>query len=122
MHPRYKVIADYPGNIILVGSVHTVSRETEVAFCDEYQHLFRRLEWWEERQPEEMPEYVKIIRDELHPNEVPYYGKVDKWTGLNFLAFGFRLSNGSDGIYTHAANTEPATREEYEAFTQTQQP
>jgi hypothetical protein len=26
---------------------------------NKYPHLFRRLEWWEERQPEEMPKYLK---------------------------------------------------------------
>lgn len=28
-------------------------------YPEQYPHLFRRLEWWEERSPEDMPEYVK---------------------------------------------------------------
>lgn len=79
LKPRYKVIADYPGNKLKVGDIliKYVFPETE-NYCyvtnpeilllgdnlrkeevEQYPHLFKKLEWWEERKPEDMPEYVK---------------------------------------------------------------
>jgi len=78
--PRYKVIADYPHNPYKVGDL--LEEFTKTAFkltvtyngnsMDETQantypasaiekmpHLFRKLNWWEERKVEDMPEYVK---------------------------------------------------------------
>lgn len=31
------------------------------AFYELYPHLFKKLEWWEEREEKDMPEYVKYI-------------------------------------------------------------
>lgn len=66
LRPRYKVIADYPGNAWEVGLVipseyHAIKIITDnmIAFYDKYPHLFRKLEWWEERNIEDMPGYVK---------------------------------------------------------------
>lgn len=64
LKPRYKLVLDYPMNIDEVGTVYNIDmsdghglvfKET----CDLYPHLFRKLEWWEEREVEEMPGYVK---------------------------------------------------------------
>lgn len=79
LKPRYKVIADWPNNTFPIGTVlikhdswdnWTHVEETEefvrnelVGFKEDgikkYPHLFRKLEWWEERKVEDMPEYVK---------------------------------------------------------------
>ena len=62
MKPRYKVIADYPGNIWMVGTIMDLDMSKQlVSFYDKYPHLFRKLEWWEERKIEDMPEYVKCL-------------------------------------------------------------
>jgi hypothetical protein len=79
MAPRYKVIADYPGNhdfvlhqiIVLVPWkscdsywAHYVEdcqgeRSWLEDFFKKYPHLFEPLEWWQDR--EDIPEYVKFI-------------------------------------------------------------
>jgi hypothetical protein len=77
--PRFKVVADYPGNEFLIGDIFTFTqtfdfepedKETEVwydekncVFMDivqKYPHLFKKLEWWQDRKPEEMPEEIVI--------------------------------------------------------------
>lgn len=91
MKPRYKVIADYPcrphpiGHILefsgdhydsqslfrLPGSDH---RYPEKKF-KEYPHLFQSLQWWEDRELHELPEYVKCIKT---PDQKIFPGMVIK--------------------------------------------
>jgi hypothetical protein len=70
LKPRYKVIADYPNNSWSVGEI--IDRDwgwdgdDEIGFkhhISHYPHLFQRLEWWQDRKPEEMPRYLKDTRD-----------------------------------------------------------
>lgn len=65
---RYKVIADFPGNRFKLNSIFVCkngvceSDDNEVTLesnLKEFQHLFRELAWYEDRKPEEMPEYIK---------------------------------------------------------------
>ena len=78
--PRIKVIDKYPGmecepfhlgQIITMtwhvedGWIHTPVKHIPgsymgILFFDNYPHLFRRLEWWEFREDNEVPEYVRI--------------------------------------------------------------
>ena len=75
MKPRYKVVADYPGNVFEIGSVITFLKQIKegqiliwaykdrtVTFSsfDKYPHLFKPLQWWEHREDIEMPEYVIV--------------------------------------------------------------
>lgn len=67
LQPRYKVIADYPNSIFEINDVIDVVEDmyylegyTE-GFFSPYPHLFRKLEWWEERGEEDMPKKVKLI-------------------------------------------------------------
>jgi hypothetical protein len=72
MQPRYKVIADYPKSIHPVGTIIDAGWQSEdLLYCDwdgprcrDFPHLFKKLEWWEEREEKDMPEYVKINADE----------------------------------------------------------
>lgn len=69
MKPRYKVVADYPGNGFKVGDILPDcwdGKEFPEAIIDhsldevpKYPHLFKPLAWWEGRLPEDMPEYIK---------------------------------------------------------------
>lgn len=70
---RYKVIADYPNSPYTVGDVYKFKKKLRNSFYEKengfsqtnlyapekYPHLFRKLEWWEERTIDEMPEYVR---------------------------------------------------------------
>jgi hypothetical protein len=67
LKPRYKVIADFPYNTF--GEVGSIldrdwgwNGDDENGFkhhISHYPHLFKKLQWWEERKQEGMPEYVK---------------------------------------------------------------
>lgn len=66
---RFKIIADYPSNVHKIGSI--ISNE-EVGFidkikfyeCEKHPHLFKELEWYEERKVEDMPKYLKQTLDD----------------------------------------------------------
>jgi hypothetical protein len=60
--PRFKVIALWPSTDFKLGEivgVYLPLGDSAIEFYEEYPHLFKKLEWWEERKPEELPEYVK---------------------------------------------------------------
>lgn len=73
LKPRYKVIADYPNSPYTVGDVYKFKKKLRNSFYekengfspanlyapDQYPHLFRKLEWWEERNETDLPQYVK---------------------------------------------------------------
>jgi hypothetical protein len=72
--PRYKVIADFPGNSWNKGDIllPLADRSSHELFGNKvdavfnpgaYPAIFKRLEWWEERTPADMPVYVKNAAD-----------------------------------------------------------
>lgn len=105
LKPRYEVIADFPKNWNKVGDIIEYSiGQPQILYLngkdtvpiENYPHLFKRLEWWEERRPEDMPEYVKVL-GEMKPFDV----FKDSWK--NFLA-------------QTKSEFSPVTKEEYEQF------
>jgi hypothetical protein len=76
LKPRYKIIDDYPGLKIPVGAILIPNRldgtiNNEWVTPDKsdrknlygydlskYPHLFKKLEWWHERTPDELPKYI----------------------------------------------------------------
>lgn len=60
LKPRYKVISDYPGNIVKVDSICTPSEQESILYYEKYPDIFKKLEWWEDRVLAEMPEYVIV--------------------------------------------------------------
>ena len=70
LKPRYKVIAEYTSMAkwkigdIIIPIVGNFANPIEVEqMLSKYPHLFRKLEWWEDRKPEEMPSFLKDIGD-----------------------------------------------------------
>lgn len=75
MKPRYKVIAAYPNYTFDIGGILIVADDGELyseneGYCslagrvfkedaDKYPHLFKKLEWWEDLKPKQLPKYVK---------------------------------------------------------------
>lgn len=55
--PRFKFIADYPGCNREIGSV--AIEEHTAQYFRKFPKNFRELEWWEERNPDELPQYLK---------------------------------------------------------------
>jgi len=77
MKPRYKVIAYYPGCPFNVGNILMQAVDNGKLFWSKletgewgaqvndihlYPHLFQPLQWWQERDVKDMPEYVKHIQ------------------------------------------------------------
>jgi len=92
---RYKVIADYPGNILWVGITLTEELPDYFSFenngkkhttnkpnIDKYPHLFKKLESWEERKYDELPKFVKVITDKSSLNKGDIE-EVTQWTNKN---------------------------------------
>lgn len=119
--PRYKVIADYPGNRFKMGAIFT--KDIDGTFVDEemnvtlesnltsFPHLFKKLEWWEDRLPEEMPEYVK------HDGTIYQISSPDIDIRNNY---GFVLK--TDVIPIYYKDCQPATEQEYTQYINSKQP
>lgn len=110
LRPRYKVIADYPGIEDYGWKLHEIISpqyytEKTVGFCSKYPHLFRKLQWWEERKPEEIPQYVKTSDSVF---------KVDKWDRRS------RSIALCDGKWLDRRDILPATSDEYNLFLEQQ--
>ena len=61
MKPRFKIIADYPGNTREIGSITT--EIMTASYFRKYPENFKELFWWEERKEIDMPRYVKSRYD-----------------------------------------------------------
>lgn len=63
--PRWKVIADFPYssyciNDVIQGEEFRLCNEEHIThLCNHYPELFKKLEWWEEREEKDLPDYVR---------------------------------------------------------------
>lgn len=118
LKPRYKVIADYPGSPYKIGDIlfymksySTVSYLPTTTYCDKfirienYPHIFRKLEWWEEREEQDMPEYVKYVPKDKVLKVADKSEDCRLWHKDNEVEFRFIGSK----------NFLPSTKEEYES-------
>lgn len=80
MKPRYRVSEEgYPDMPYKSGQIITLSKNEDErfpyfkspagelyypAFFDTYPSTFKEMQWWQERKPEDMPQYVKWVRTE----------------------------------------------------------
>lgn len=118
LKPRYKVIAAWPGmdDDITIGSIFmqyieqdTVWRMTTpthwtkvtVHNPEAYPHLFKKLQWWEDRGSEHYPEYIKLNTGEVC--------KPLKYRGDCAI-----INEANDWWYLHYCL--PATQEDYNAY------
>lgn len=120
LKPRYKVIGICPHSKLKAGDIlylfdfkgNQWFLKTEfdkdglpAQDISHYPHLFQPLQWWEDRRPEDMPEYVKWGKQVL---------KVDEWIYGSHLPHGYWAS--IDGYSNYARHFIPATQSEYEQF------
>lgn len=140
LYPRYKVIAPWPGMeaepfrleqivtlrphkddegecFIHIPDKHMPGSYMRRGFFDKFPHLFKKLEWWEERKIEEMPEYIKFTNS----------GRVFKISKWSKCIGGWNMHNEVDGkdvtdcyasIEWHfqKEKSAPATLAEYEQY------
>lgn len=121
LNPRYKVIADYPGCPYSMGDIiepiggdnwdcyarPTIKGLTEP---DKYSANFKKLQWWEERKREEMPEYVKGY-DRIY--------KMVNWTHNTCGEYFDEVEQSPNRVMFEMKNIIPATAADYEAYLQT---
>jgi len=137
LQPRYKVISDYPDSCYSIGIILTMqqdihgswfydfARESGVksepeSFFLLYPMIFKKLEWWEERKAEDMPEHVQY---KIYPGSQCF--KVDHWviyklyqdTQFEQECIGIRSPNGIIGAHALI----PISKEEYEAYINSKQ-
>ena len=117
--PRIQVINPYPGCQFKVGTILTKNEKInsgdwanieghgligmKISEMEPYPHLFKPLQWWEYRKPEDMPEYVKDAFNQIH--------KPTSWGVFNggvmcVIRFGM----------CKASNLMPATESEYNEY------
>lgn len=109
LKPRRKVVADYPNSPFRIGDILTLAEAPVERWdnnrtgmrhnieVDLYPHLFRKLEWYEERDEKDMPEYVKSTRN----------NKIFKLEDISQWQYAFYL---------------PATEAEYNDYLKSKQP
>lgn len=117
--PRYLVINDWPdnakhkiGDVIHAGKVQWVERYCK--WLDTFPHLFRKLQWWEKRKIEEMPEYIMDDKDKK-------IYKVIRWQCTNTVQGSMTAVLAENDDYEFSAsmifgNHTPATGQEYQKF------
>lgn len=130
MQPRYKVINGYPHSPFNIGQIlfkvkplygldyiatFDGQQNIDNSWVTQYPHIFQKLQWYEERKIEDMPEYVKHVNS----------GQVKKVTKYLLGQFGNSFYSGEiekRGKYkgteiSYKLNgCEPATEEEYNQF------
>jgi hypothetical protein len=116
LKPRYKVIADYPNRVYEIGQILERGMPELEHFYSKYPHLFRKLEWWEERRIKiDLPSYVKVTTD----HSSLFNGDVFKvkWWGYQGASLFCVLEDGKSMEYKYdVKNFLPATQSEYESF------
>lgn len=112
LKPRYKVIADYPNSEFKVGEI--LGQFAMPINKDSFTNIFRKLEWWEDRKPEEMPEYVK----QKNGNTKAVYKVRTHFDFQDDKGWGFVADHDGINRYYHAYL--PATESEYLAYNQQQ--
>jgi hypothetical protein len=145
LKPRYKVIAPYPDMPFSVGQVLLLQKHKEGweytwaehdgfhSMTDlemsEFPHLFKEMEWWEEREEKDMPEYVKINADECsfirgtvlkvdgvgrYPDRIkPLGNEGDLYVTLT-IPEDTETHDAGEQVTMNVKNVLPATLSEYE--------
>jgi hypothetical protein len=136
---RFKIIADWPGSLFRIGDIfESVYGPSEVweskrsggKFLynpSNYPALFEPLEWWQDRKPEDMPEYVMFVKEYMGYKKGSVY-KYEPWgeeygQRLKDQMIHFRTGNGEYDLHAvpgYFNQLLPATESEYQSFKQNQ--
>lgn len=139
LKPRYKVIGPYFGSPYKVGDIisfelihvpiakypapngdRIVMNATQKDF-ELYPNIFQPLPWWSDREPEDMPEFVKILESpsltaqRLNPGDIVRVYKHFSCSQGNYNKNGCQAFG--DDFMTYA-KCIPVTKEEYEQWKQ----
>lgn len=122
LKPRWKVIADYPNSPFFIGQVFAIpnfdrqfTKDYWAAEKNKFPNIFEPLPWWKDRDVNEFPEYLKVYYKE----RVEFH-KVNQWLHMIGDQTVYEYFN-KDGLQLRETTrgTDPATKEEYDAYLQT---
>lgn len=146
--PRIKISEEgYPGMPFEAGGIYTLVPVTDGTFnlwashtfgirleekeWKRYPSIFRPLQWWQEREESDMPEYVKLTGPITHRVNMPSYMHVSMWEKAEIdypTMIGQWFSYPDDyqapykgGARINAVHFVPATLEEYNAYKASQE-
>jgi len=131
LRPRYKVIADYPGSDFNIGCIIEFDCQTYffgtldwqsalvilpngssgiygIGMFEPHPHLFRQLQWWEDREESDMPEYVRLREGKIVKIKNHFIEQDSKYKRCWFSYFGPTYNYIE--LYAKAS---PATEQEY---------
>ena len=130
LKPRIKVIAPMPLMVNEVGyyleRIETkegfkfgiMTKEKMVLYpkgvFKEWPHIFREVSWWEDRNPEDMPEYVKWQDGFGTENRIVKFEMLQENT--------INIDGNPMTASLWLEHLTPATKEEYEQYLKTKQP
>jgi hypothetical protein len=103
LHPEVNIgdiLTDRGDGCFFVGKAKIMSSES----IDDYPCLFKKLEWWQEREIKDLPDYVRWINGDV--------SKVLAWEYHHF--FGLRLHTITSWYSVKGSQLIPSTKEEYE--------
>ncbi len=110
LKPRFKLIADYPGNSQSIGNI-TIEDAT-ASYFRKFSANFKELQWWQERDESELPKYLKEIQTGEIFKVTRYF--IDGRIGVYYTGEIEKRGKwkGSETPFNLWAMT-PATEEEY---------
>lgn len=127
LKPRFEVIAEYPNCNFKIGDIlkpiknatnnwYFIEKEYEpvllLEVIEKYSHLFKKLQWFEKRNEEEMPKYLKHTLSDKSTT----YHKVKSYDLSNpkFIEWKFDDKEwGNFGMWAKDFNYMPCSEEEY---------
>ena len=110
---RYKVENLYPE---CPYQVDDILYEAEKSFLDNYPYLFRRLHWFEEREIQDMPQYISI---DSKVWKIKEWRKdiIGHWYPMNEVDAKSDSENFSNiSWHFRSTHSKPATEEEYNSY------
>lgn len=137
LNDRYKLEVNYPNSELDDGAIlhkHTfnngnycyvtnqevllLGKSKRFGEVEGFPKLFCKLEWWEEREEKDMPEYLKLVFN----NRIQYVHKIISWEGENYRGqplYNYINKVGSPQIAC-ISELIPATEAEYANYLNTQ--
>lgn len=122
MKPRCKAIAPDTSGNFEVGEIFYPEKNGSYYFYGDngkrcfapkyYPHLFRELEWWEDRNPEDMPEFIKDATDGEVSKPIWRQGKMKigkrTWSIRNIVMCFYSPATEEEYL-AHIKNTQNGT-------------
>lgn len=126
MKPRFEVIAVFPfcpvvikeqlervtNTLFIVSKIGENANVWHLSEIEKYPHLFRKLNWWDKRNIEDMPTYIKSETQVVKPD-----WQLEEWMGNKYLrAYDSSAKKYNMSLSFKLQLFEPATEQEYLEF------